>query len=131
MALDFEMGHDPKYKDWRVVFDEELGEEISRYFAIPKNGEDLLKMQELIIKSTELGDGYIPFSHDIGADVINAIIITANIMGDQDYIDRINNYNKYLKKTDKAVVAAVTDVKGDRMLRPGDPGQAHPITMYA
>ncbi len=126
MALDFEMGHDPKYKDLAVVFDEELGEEISRYFAIPKNGEDLLKMQELIIKSTELGDGYIPFSHDIGADVINAIIITANIMGDQDYIDRINNYNKYLKKTDKAVVAAVTDVKGDRMLRPGDPGQAHP-----
>jgi len=126
MALDFEMGHDPQYKDLVEVYDEELGEIISRHFYIPKNGDDLLKMQNLIIKSTELGDGYIPLSHDIGADALNAISITANIMGNPDYIIRIENYRKYLKQTDIALVAAVTDVKGDRMLRPGDPGQAHP-----
>lgn len=126
MAIDFEMAHDPKYKDLAVVYDEELGEEISRHFYIPKNAEDLWKMMELIIKSTELGDGYIPLSHDIGADALNAISITANVMGNKDYIERIENYRTYLKKTDIAVVAAVTDVKGDRMLRPGDPRQAHP-----
>ncbi len=125
MAIDFEMAHDPRYKDLAVVYDEELGEEISRHFYIPRNGDDLLKMQELIIKSTELGDGYIPLSHDIGADALNGISITANVMGNKEYIERIENYRKYLKKTDIAVVAAVTDVKGDRMLRPGDPGQAH------
>ncbi len=126
MAVDFAMGHDPQYKDLVAVYDEELGEEISRHFYIPQNGDDLMKMQELIIKSTELGDGYIPLSHDIGADALNAISITAKLMGDQDYIERIENYRTFLKKTDIAVVAAVTDVKGDRMLRPGDPGQAHP-----
>lgn len=125
MAIDFEMGHDPRYKDLAAVYDDELGEEISRHFYMPKNGDDLLKMQELIIKSTELGDGYIPLSHDIGADALNGISITANIMGNSEYIERIENYRKYLKKTDIAVVAAVTDVKGDRMLRPGDPAQAH------
>lgn len=126
MALDFAMAHDPQYKDLVVVYDEELKEDVSRHFYIPQDGEDLLKMQELIIKSTELGDGYIPLSHDIGADALNAISITANKMGNKDYIERINNYRKYLMKTDIAVVAAVTDVKGDRMLRPGDPAQAHP-----
>lgn len=126
MAIDFDMAHRPEYKDLAVVFDQGLGEEISRHYHIPKNGEELLKLFELIIKSTELGDGYIPLAHDIAADAMNAISITANIMGNKEYIDRIENYRSYLKKNDLAVVSAVTDVKGDRLLRPSDPAQSHP-----
>ncbi len=125
MAIDFEMAHNPAYKDLAVVYDEELGEEISRYYYVPKNGEDLLKQFELIVQATTLGDGYIPLAHDIGADALNAISITANAMGNKEYIERIENYRRYLKKKDLAVVAAVTDVKGDRLLRPSDPKQAH------
>lgn len=125
MAIDFEMAHDPKYRDLAVVYDEELGEEISRYYYVPKNGEDLLKQFELIVQATTLGDGYIPLAHDIGADALNAISITANAIGNKEYIERIENYRRYLKKSDLAVVAAVTDVKGDRLLRPSDPKQAH------
>ncbi|MGV8081118.1 MAG: 4-hydroxyphenylacetate 3-hydroxylase N-terminal domain-containing protein [Syntrophales bacterium] len=128
VAVDYLMAHDPKYKDLALVYDEELGENISRYNHVPKNGEDLLKHLELIIKATELGDGYIPLAHDIGADAMNAISITARTMGDAGkvYLERIENYRTYLKKTDKCVVAGVTDVKGDRKLRPSDAGQAHP-----
>jgi 4-hydroxybutyryl-CoA dehydratase/vinylacetyl-CoA-Delta-isomerase len=125
MAIDFEMAHNPDYKDLAVVYDEELGEEISRYYYVPKNGEDLLKQFELIVQATTLGDGYIPLAHDIGADALNAISITANAMGNKEYIERIENYRRFLKKSDLAVVAAVTDVKGDRLLRPSDPKQAH------
>lgn len=128
VAVDYLMAHDPQYKDLALVYDEELGENISRYNHVPKNGEDLLKHLELIIKATELGDGYIPLAHDIGADAMNAISITARTMGDAGkvYLERIENYRTYLKKTDKCVVAGVTDVKGDRKLRPSDAGQAHP-----
>ena len=128
VAVDYLMAHDPQYKDLALVYDEELGENISRYNHVPKNGEDLLKHLELIIKATELGEGYIPLAHDIGADAMNAISITARTMGEAGkvYLERIENYRKYLKKTDKCVVAGVTDVKGDRKLRPSDPGQAHP-----
>jgi 4-hydroxybutyryl-CoA dehydratase / vinylacetyl-CoA-Delta-isomerase len=125
MAVDFEMANLPEYRTLATVYDEELGEDVSRHYHIPENGEDLLKEFELIVKSTELGDGYIPFAHDIGADVLNAMSITANSMGNKDYINRIKNYRTYLKKNDLAVVAAVTDVKGDRILRPSDPNQAH------
>ena len=82
VAVDYEMAHDPKYKDLALVYDEELKENISRYNHIPKNGQDLLKHLELIIKATELGEGYIPLAHDIGADAMNAIAITARTMGD-------------------------------------------------
>jgi 4-hydroxybutyryl-CoA dehydratase/vinylacetyl-CoA-Delta-isomerase len=125
-AIDYEMGEDPKYRDMAVVTDPETGEDISRYYYKPQNAEDLLKAHELIVTSSTLGDGYIPLAHDIGADALNAINITANIVGNQDYIDRIENYRKVLQQEDLATCAAVTDVKGNRFLRPSDTGQAHP-----
>jgi len=125
-AIDYEMAEDPKYRDMAVVTDPETGEDISRYYYKPQNAEDLLKAHELIVTSSTLGDGFIPLAHDIGADALNAINITANIIGNQDYIDRIDNYRKLLQREDLATCAAVTDVKGNRFLRPSDPGQAHP-----
>lgn len=126
MALDYEIAEQPEYRDLAVVADKELGEEISRYYYTPQNGEDLVKLFDLIVGATRLGDGFIPLAHDIGADALNAVSITANMLGDQDYIQRSDAYRKYLKQNDLAVASAVTDVKGDRLLRPSDPRQAHP-----
>jgi len=126
MAIDYAMAEDPKYRDLAVMKDPDTGELISRYYYKPRNAEDLLKAHELIVKATELGDGYIPLAHDIGADALNAITITANMLGDQDYIDRIDNYRRELQARDLATCAGVTCVKGNRMLRPSDPEQAHP-----
>lgn len=126
MAIDFEIAENPKYRDLATIHDPVLGERISRYYYKPQNADDLLKAHELIVTSTAQGDGMIPFSHDIGADALNAYSITAEITGNRDYIDRVENYRTHLKKNDLATCAAVTDVKGDRMLRPSDPGQEHP-----
>lgn len=126
MAIDYEMAEHPDTRDLAVMKDPVTGEEISRYYYKPQNAEDLLKAHELIVKATELGDGYIPLAHDIGADALNAIHITANMMGNQDYIDRIERYRKELQEKDLATCAGVTCVKGDRMLRPSDPAQVHP-----
>ncbi len=125
MALDYHLAELPEFRDLATVDDEVLGERINRYYYLPKNGDDLLKQFELIVASTRMGDGFIPLAHDIGSDALNAISITANSMGNQEYIQRIENYRTYLKKTDLAVVTAMTDVKGDRMLRPSDPEQNH------
>jgi len=126
MAVDYEMAHDPKYQDLALVNDPELGEMVSRYYYKPKSADDLLKAYELIVTSTALSDGYIPLAHDIGADALNAISITAHIMGNKDYIERAENFRRYMKQEDVSACAAVTCVKGDRMLRPSDPGQMHP-----
>jgi 4-hydroxybutyryl-CoA dehydratase / vinylacetyl-CoA-Delta-isomerase len=126
MAIDFEIAENPAYRDLATIRDPELGERISRYYYKPQNADDLLKAHDLIVTSTAQGDGMIPFSHDIGADALNAYSITAQMTGNLDYIGRVENYRTYLKKNDLATCAAVTDVKGDRMLRPSDPGQEHP-----
>ncbi len=128
MAIDYEMAENPEYRDIAVMKDTETGSDISRYYHKPQNADDLLKVYELIVKATELGDGYIPLAHDIGADALNAISITAQSMGDagKDYYERIEKYRRHLKDTDIATCAGVTDVKGNRALRPSDPGQIHP-----
>ncbi len=126
MALDYEMAERPEYRELAVVYDKELGEDINRYYYTPQNAQDLVKQFDLIVAATRLGDGFIPLAHDIGADALNAVSITANMLGNQVYCERIEAYRTYLKQNDLAVVAAVTDVKGDRMLRPSDPKQAHP-----
>ena len=126
MALDFELAENPEYEDLATVYDQDLGERISRYYYRPRNAEDLLKANDLITTSTSLGDGIIPFSHDIGSDALNAFSITAELTGNRDYIDRVEAFRTHLKKNDLATCAAVTDVKGDRMLRPSDSSQVHP-----
>ena len=126
MAIDYEMAEAPQYRDLAVVQDPETGEDMSRYYHTPQNADDLIKAHDLIVKATELGDGYIPLAHDIGADALNAVHITANMIGSRDYIDRIENYRKELQEKDLATCAGVTCVKGDRMLRPSDSEQANP-----
>ena len=126
MAVDFEMAENPEYRDLALVEDPELGCLVSRYYYKPKTADDLLKAHDLIVTSTALADGVIPLAHDIGADALNAFSITALASGNKDYIDRVENFRTYLKKNDLTTCAAVTDVKGHRMLRPSDPGQTHP-----
>lgn len=125
-ALDYKMAEDSEYEDLAVVEDPELNEPISRYYYTPKTEEDLLKRHELMVEATRVGNGVIPFSHDIGADSMNAVSMTAQAMGEEKYIERAENYRKYLKKNDLSLAGAMTDVKGDRSLRPSSPDQKHP-----
>jgi 4-hydroxybutyryl-CoA dehydratase/vinylacetyl-CoA-Delta-isomerase len=124
-ALDYEMTVMPEYRDLAVIT-LETGEPISRYYHQPQNAEDLLKRHELMVAATRLGGGAIPFTHDIASDTINAINITANLMGKKEYVERAEAYRRYLQQHDLAVAAAVTDAKGDRSLRPSSPQQTHP-----
>jgi len=125
-ALDYEMAEMPEYRDLAVAYHPKTGEPISRYYYTPQNAEDLLKRHELMVTATRLGRGVIPFIHDIGADALNAVNITANMMGKSEYIERAEEFRYYLQKNDLSVACAMTDVKGDRMLRPSSPQQAHP-----
>jgi 4-hydroxybutyryl-CoA dehydratase/vinylacetyl-CoA-Delta-isomerase len=124
-SIDYEMPEMPEYRDLAVVT-LESGEPVSRYYHRPADGDDLLKRHELMVAATRLGGGAIPFTHDIASDAINAANIAASIMGNQDYIDRVENYRRYLQEKDLSVAVAMTDPKGDRSLRPSSPLQEHP-----
>ncbi len=125
-AIDYEMAETPEYRDLAVVAHPKTSEPITRYYYTPQNSEDLLKRHELMVTATRLGRGVIPFIHDVGADVLNAVNITANMMGKKEYIERAENYRYFLQTNALSVACAMTDVQGDRMLRPSSPKQAHP-----
>jgi 4-hydroxybutyryl-CoA dehydratase/vinylacetyl-CoA-Delta-isomerase len=125
-AFDYEMAEMPEYRDLAVVTDEKTGEPISRYYYTPKNSGDLLKRHELMVTGTRANQGIVPFTKDIGADSMNAVSMTAQMMGKKEYVERAENFRAYLQKNDLSMAGAMTDVKGNRVLRPSDPRQAHP-----
>jgi 4-hydroxybutyryl-CoA dehydratase/vinylacetyl-CoA-Delta-isomerase len=125
-AFDYEMAEMPEYRDLAVITDEKTGQLISRYYYTPKNSDDLLKRHELMVTGTRANQGIVPFTKDIGADSMNAVSMTAQMMGKQEYVERAENFRAYLQKNDLSMAGAMTDVKGNRVLRPSDPKQAHP-----
>jgi len=125
-AVDYEMAEMPEYRDLAVVAHPKTGEPISRYYYTPKNADDLLKRHELMVTATRLAGGVIPLTHDVGADAMNAVEMTARTIGKEEYIERAVSYREYLAKYDLSLAGAVTDVKGNRRLRPSSPKQAHP-----
>ena len=47
-AIDFRLAEDPAHRDLMLALDPDTQQTISRYFLIPRTGEDLLKRRELI-----------------------------------------------------------------------------------
>jgi 4-hydroxybutyryl-CoA dehydratase / vinylacetyl-CoA-Delta-isomerase len=123
-AMDYKMAEMPEYRDLCVVEDKKLKEPISRYFHWPKTAEDLLKKHEMMLQACRLNSAVTPFAREM-VDSFNAVLVTVNAMGKKEYIERAENYHTYLKKNDLSICGAITDVKGDRNLRPSDPKQAH------
>jgi aromatic ring hydroxylase len=124
-ALDFRMAEDPKYRDLAVI--KEGGDEYSRYFHIPQNGDDLLKRSNLIAASTREGATLVVLIKEIGSDALLALNIIGERMaaaGKPQYRDRIRKYHRMCRDKDLAVAVAQTDVKGDRSLGPTQ--QDHP-----
>jgi 4-hydroxybutyryl-CoA dehydratase/vinylacetyl-CoA-Delta-isomerase len=124
-ASDYAMAEMPEYKDLAIVHDKKLNEPISRYFHRPQNSEDLLKRHDLMLQACRLNSAVTPFAREM-MDSFNAIQVTVATMGNKEYVGRTEAYLDYLKKNDLSVAGAITDVKGDRALRPADPKQGHP-----
>ncbi|MBC2715411.1 MAG: hypothetical protein HF978_08890 [Desulfobacteraceae bacterium] len=119
-AFDFLMGHDEKLQEIAVMKDPETGEPISTYFEIPDYPEAVGKRHELIKSACYFAEGALPFVKDVGTDIINGLTAVTKIMGNEDYIKRINDYRWHCARNDLSMAGLVTDVKGDRSKGPGD-----------
>ena len=91
-AIDYEIAHQPEYRDLAVYVDRATGEEYSRYFNIPANVEDLLKRSELIETSTRLGRTLVVLIKEIGTDCLFALHLIAKHMDEKlrtRYLQRV------------------------------------------
>jgi 4-hydroxybutyryl-CoA dehydratase/vinylacetyl-CoA-Delta-isomerase len=117
-AMDYALPNDPKYRNLFVTKNEE-GEDVNFLFTVPRSPEDLLRRRECFVTGIRSGGGVL--LHCMGIDALAAATIAANKMDkalDTNYVERVEAYRKHLQKNDLGLTGAMTDVKGDRSLRP-------------
>src|SRR5436190_8680868 len=119
-ALDYEVGHDPQYRDLAVAKDPESGAEFSAFYAIPRSSEDLLARSRLIETVTALGGTLVTLVKEIGSDALFAM----QRVLEGEALARAQAFYARCRDDDLAVAVAQTDVKGDRSLAPSE--QADP-----
>jgi len=117
-SMDYFFPNDPKYHDLFVAKNEEV-EEVHALFISPKRSEDLLRRRDIFLTTWRTGGG--TQLHCMGIDALEASRVVAERMDKQmgtNYIERVEAYRKYLQQGDLGITGAMTDVKGDRSLRP-------------
>ena len=122
-AIDYELDKRPELRDLLVTKSPETGNEIRRYFELPRSAEDLLRRQELIETTTRMDASWVVFMKEIGTDALNALnMICCGIdkKYGTPYSSRVAKYRGYLEENDLSMAGAVTDAKGDRSLRPSE-----------
>jgi 4-hydroxybutyryl-CoA dehydratase / vinylacetyl-CoA-Delta-isomerase len=112
-ALDYEVAHDPQYRELAVATDTDAGD-YSAYYRIPRSGADLLARSRLIETVTGLGGTMVTLIKEIGSDALFAL---QRILEGEE-LERARAFYQHCRDGDLAVAVAQTDVKGDRSLAP-------------
>jgi len=119
VAQTYTLAHDPEGKKLLVAHSDLIGEDVSRFTKLYKSPDDLItKVRMLKYLSQRTGTCYMRCT---GMDAINATtVVTHDIDAKHgtNYNERFLEYLKYIQKNDLVVWSGVTDVKGDRSLRP-------------
>ena len=120
MALDYLIPQDPDYRDL-FVDRMDSGEEVRFLHQPETRAEDLMRRRKIIQLLARIGFGIPGGSNTTGKDALNALSVVCSRMDrltGSNYMERVELYRQRLFKTDPAVIGAITDVKGDRSLRP-------------
>jgi 4-hydroxybutyryl-CoA dehydratase / vinylacetyl-CoA-Delta-isomerase len=113
-ALDYEVGHDPLYRDLAVAKDPDTGEEYSAYYALPHTSDDLIARSRLIETVTGLGGTMVTLVKEIGSDALFGLLRVL----EGEPLARAQAFYEHCRSADLSVAVAQTDVKGDRSLPP-------------
>lgn len=118
-AVTYDLAHDPIGEDLVTATSHITGKKISRFTHIHQSTEDLVKKIKMLrLISQKTGSCY---QRCVGMDALNAIYSTTFDMDAKlgtDYHKRFLKYLENLQETDHMVAGAMTDVKGDRSLKP-------------
>jgi 4-hydroxybutyryl-CoA dehydratase/vinylacetyl-CoA-Delta-isomerase len=114
-AKTYALANDSKWQD--LLTYQEKGERVMFLWKQPKSSEDLIRRRDVYITTQRLGAS-LP---GMGPDALAASGIVASRIDKRfgtHYMDAVEDYREHLKKTDPNITGAITDVKGDRSLRP-------------
>lgn len=119
VALTYDLAQKPEYEDLMTTISPITGERINRWTHLYNSLDDLLKRVDALRMICHLTGSCICRCVGIdGLATIGAVSYEADQKLDTDYHQRFLEYMKYFQKNDLFAAGAVTDVKGDRDLRP-------------
>lgn len=120
MAMDYVLNQDPRYQDLLTEKDEE-GELVSFALMPQRSREDLIRLREVVKLWARACFGKPSGAKFVAKDGLNALTVVTQRIDKKhgtNYSERLEMYRKFLQKNDMAFAMGMTDVKGDRSLRP-------------
>ena len=120
VAMDYVLNNDPKYQDLLTEINE-TGERVSFALMPQRTKEDLLRLREMVKLWARVCFGKPPGAKFVAKDGLNALTVVSQRVDKNygtNYAERVEGYRTQLQKHDLAFALAMTDVKGDRSLRP-------------
>jgi 4-hydroxybutyryl-CoA dehydratase / vinylacetyl-CoA-Delta-isomerase len=119
-AAYYVLAQHPEYKSLFTATNEE-GELVSFNFLPIKTQKDLLRRRETVLALARMCFGKPSGAQFTGVDGLNALTVVSKRVDKEcgtNYSRNVENFRKYMQKNDLTIALAMTDVKGDRSLRP-------------
>lgn len=127
VAMDYVMNNDPLYRDLLTDLDAD-GERVSFALQPQRTQEDLFRLREMVKLWARVCFGKPSGAKFVAKDGLNAVTVVSQRI-DRKYGTRyaanVDAYRRHLQQNDLAFAMGLTDVKGDRSLRPSQQKQ-HP-----
>ncbi|TET86608.1 MAG: hypothetical protein E3J34_03560, partial [Dehalococcoidia bacterium] len=114
-AMSYVLYNHPKFKDLLTI--EEDGDRYLFLWKQPTTAEELVRRRDVYITCMRWGAAM----SGMGPDALAAAGVVAARMDKQlgtHYTEAVEDYRKHLKAADPAITGAITDVKGNRGMRP-------------
>ena len=118
-AMTYELAFDPLYENLMTATSHLTGKKVNRFTHVHQSKDDLVnkvKMMRMIAQKT--GTCY---QRCVGLDAMNATFITTYNMDKAkgtNYHQKFLKWLEYVQENDLMIAGAMTDVKGDRSLKP-------------
>jgi 4-hydroxybutyryl-CoA dehydratase/vinylacetyl-CoA-Delta-isomerase len=120
MAMDYVLNNDARYQD--LLTEKNEDGDLASFALMPQRSrDDLLRLRDIVKLWARVCLGKPSGAKFVAKDGLNALTVVSQRVDKKcgtDYADKVEAYRKYLQKNDIAFAMGMTDVKGDRSLRP-------------
>ena len=117
-ALTYKMAQDPEYRELMTTTSNITGEVINRFNHLYVSPDDLVKKLEMVRACAQKA---LCILRCMGGEALNGIAVGTYAIDQKkgtDYYQRFLRFAKHFQENDLICAQALTDVKGDRSLRP-------------
>ncbi len=120
VAMDYVLNQDPRYQDLLTELDED-GERVSFALMPQRTKADLFRLREMVKLWARVCFGKPSGAKFVAKDGLNSVTVVSRRIDKKygtHYAANVEAYRKHLQKNDLSFAMGLTDVKGDRSLRP-------------